>query len=120
MDRLSPPIIDYASPPAPRARTDWFRYAPLFALLCAIFAIIKSRQYHGYGQLPGEQYATFFFMGASVVCLAVTSFRVRRHPGDRRHFRVYSAALGFVVLVCNAIALWSLSTATVGANGRPF
>jgi hypothetical protein len=108
---MQPDVIDYASPKTPRRRTDKLRLAPFFAVVCAAFAWLKSRQYHDSGHLAGEQVSTLIFVGLSVPCLAVTLFRFRRYKGDGRTKVAAMAALSVAVVIADALALWNLHTA---------
>lgn len=108
---IQPDVIDDPSAQTPRRRTDWLRLAPLFAIVCAAFAWLKSRQYHDYGHLPDEQVSTLLFVGLSVPCLSATLFRLRRYRSDGRTRVAAIAALSIAVTIADALALWNLHTA---------
>jgi hypothetical protein len=101
-------VIDYASASTPRRRKDWLRAAPLFAVLCAAFAWLKSVQYHGQGHLADEQVSTLVFVGLSAACLVATLLRLRRYSGFTR---AAMAVLCAGVAIVDALALWNLRTA---------
>ncbi|HYO09576.1 MAG TPA: hypothetical protein VER17_11445 [Tepidisphaeraceae bacterium] len=108
---MQPDVIDYASAETPRRRIDWLRLAPLFAIVCAAFAWLKSAQYHDYGHLPDEQVSTLIFVGLSLPCLAVMFFRFRRYRGDSRTKMTIMVVLSVAVVILDALALWNLHTA---------
>ena len=108
---MQPDVIEYASTRTPRRPIDWLRLAPFFAVICAAFAWLKSGQYHDQGHLPGEQVSTLIFVALSVPCLGVTLFRLRRYKSDGRTKAAIMVALCVVVVVLDALALWSLHTA---------
>ena len=114
-----PDVVDPA-PDRPRRLTDWLRHAPFFAVVCGAFAVLKSVQYHGYGQLRDEQIATLLFVILSLPCVLVTFARFPRYGSDGRRKRISMFVLCILVLACDALALWNLSTATVGAKDRFF
>ena len=109
---MLPDVIDYASAPTPRRRTDWLRLAPVFAMLCAVFAWLKSGQYHGYGQLADEQVSTLIFVVLSLPCLVVTVARFRRYLSAGRAKVIAMTAVCAVVLTADALALWNMHSAT--------
>ncbi len=104
----------------PPASLDWLRFAPAFAIVCAGFAWLKSAQYHGHGQLRGEQMATVFFIALSVPCIVITLVRLPHY------FRMGRMRMSAMLLACviamtsNFFAVWNLMTATVGAKDRLF
>ena len=93
---------------------------PFFATVCAAFAWFKSAQYHGHGQLRDEQMATLLFVILSVPCLIVTFARFPRYRSDGRRKLISMIVLCVIVVALDALAVWNLSTATVGAKDRLF
>lgn len=108
---MQPDVIDYAPARTPRRWIDWLRLAPLFAVVCAVFAWLKSGQYHDYGHLPDEQVSTLIFVILSLLCLVITFARIRRYRGAGRAKTIAMCALCAVVLIVDALALWNLHTA---------
>ena len=117
---MRPNVVDYASDRAPRRPVDWLRLAPLFATICGAFAWLKSVQYHGHGQLRDERMATLLFVILSLSCLIVTLTRLSRYRGDGRRKLVGIIILCIFVITFDALAVWNLSTATIGARDRLF
>jgi heme/copper-type cytochrome/quinol oxidase subunit 2 len=117
---MQPDVIDYASERTRRRRIGWLRLAPFFAVVCSAFAWLKSAQYHGQGQFRDEQMTTLLFMILSLPCLAVTFARFRRYRADGRAKLVGMIILSVIVLAVDVLAVWNLSTATVGAKDRLF
>jgi drug/metabolite transporter (DMT)-like permease len=117
---MQPKVVDYASEQTPRPPRDLLRLAPFFAVLCAVFALLKSVQYHSHGQLRDEQGYTLLFVALSALCLAITLSRFPRYRIEGRGKLVTMLLVCAIALACSALALWNLSTATVGAKDRLF
>ncbi len=117
---MQPDVVDYASERTPRRPTDWLRLAPSFAVVCAAFAWLKSVQYHGHGQLRDEQIATLLLVVLSLPCLVVTFARFPRYRSVGRRKLIGMIVLCVIVLAVDALAVWNLSTAIVGAKDRLF
>ncbi len=83
----------------------------------AACAFLKSRQYHDYGQLGDEQWATLFLVAFSAACvvatLALTCYQ-RRTP--RRGGAVVAGGACLLAIVLDVAAVISLTTATKGAK----
>jgi len=112
--------LDYSSLPTPRRPTDWLRFAPLLAFLSAGFAWLKSGEYHAQGQLRDEQLETLVLVVFSLACLIAS---IARRWGNRsgRHGRIVGiTALSGFVLLSDALAVWNLTTATMGLKDRLF
>jgi len=75
---------DYLSDGTYRRAIGWLRFVPIFAVLCAAFAWLKSAQYHDHGQLTDEQIGTLLFAVLSVICLVLCLIRLYRHRSEGR------------------------------------
>jgi len=63
---------------------------------------------------------TLSFVILSLPCLVVTLARLPRYRVDGRRKLIGMIVLCVAVVACDALAVWNLTTATVGANDRLF
>ena len=111
-------MLDYASRRTPRPPMDLLRYAPLFA---AVFAAIALRQsmrldlvmYDEHGH-SAEHTAIWWAVICSGLCLILTFTRFRRYQSGGRRKLIAAVLLCVIVLACDALAVWNVSTVTVG------
>ena len=96
------------------------RFTPLFAFVFAAFALFKSRLYHGYGQLKDEQLMTMAIAGMSLCMLVAPCTRLPRYRSDGRRKLIVMVTICVVTLACDVLAIWSISTAMVGAKDQLF
>jgi len=112
---MQPDVLDYASSRTPRWPRDWLRFANFFAVLCALFAWLRTTAYLDNGQLKEEQATVVVFVVLSIACLGVSLARVRRSRGSwRRKFA--SVLLCIIVLCCDALAVWNVGQKTMEWN----
>src|SRR3954469_2648916 len=87
-------------------------------------ALLKSAMYHGYGQLRDEQITTLVLAGLSVPFLLLTLARLARHRRQGQRKLITMTVVCAFVVGRDALALWNLSTATMGAKdllqSRPY
>ena len=115
---MLPEVVDDASDRTPRRPIDWLRFAPFLALVCAAFAWLKSAQYHGLGQLRDEQAEALLFLIVSLSSVILTLARFGRYRCEGRRKFIGIVVVCVVVVVCDVLAAWNLSTATLGAKDR--
>ena len=111
--------LDYRTPPPPpppQPPRDRTGVTVFFAVLCSVFALIKSLLYHGHGQSKSEQRDTFLFVLLSLVCVAVMLFRARRslRLSKRRDVLLLKLALCALAVVLNVLAIRFSMTAMRG------
>jgi len=120
---MQPDVVDYASRRTPRRPMDLLRYAPLFAAVFAGLGLLQSMRldlvmYDARGRDGGEGITILGTVIISVMCLILTFIRFPRYRCGVRKKLIAAILLCVIVLVCDALALWNLST--VPANLRLF
>ena len=120
---MQPDVVDYASRRTPRRPMDLLRYAPLFAAVFAGLGLLQSMRldlvmYDARGRDGGEGLTILGTVIISVMFLILTFIRFPRYRCGVRKKLIAAILLCVIVLVCDALALWNLST--VPANLRLF
>jgi drug/metabolite transporter (DMT)-like permease len=112
-------LLDYSSDPSPpRRRPQWTDTGALLALTAAVFALLKSRRYHGHGQLREEQAATLLLVIVSGVCVLVTVALLPRYVrrGSRRAGPALLVGACVLAVLIDLAAVYGMLTATKGAK----